>query len=307
MTYDLIIIGGGPAGVAAGVYAARKKVRSVLITEEWGGQSIVSPDIQNWIGEVSLQGVDMANKLKKHLESVKADMLDIVEPDSVIEVSKEQDGFKVTTDNGKDFKSRAILVTSGSHRKKLKVEGAERLDNKGVMYCASCDAPLFDGQKVVVVGGGNSGFEASEQLLDYASEVYLFQKNDKFIADSIIVERVLKNPKMTAWTNTQIKEINGEKFVESVTYIKEGEEKKMDVGGIFVEIGSVPNSHIVKNIVNLNEIGEIKIDCVNQRTTCEGIWAAGDVTEGRFKQNNISMGDGVKALEDIYIWLQEKR
>ena len=305
--YDLIIIGGGPAGVAAGVYAARKKVRSVLITEEWGGQSTVSPDIQNWIGEVSLRGVDMANKLKKHLEAVKADMLDIVEPDRVIEVSKEQDGFKVATDDGKNFKSKAILVASGSHRKKLKVEGAERLNNKGVMYCASCDAPLFDGQKIVVVGGGNSGFEASEQLLDYASEVYLFQKNDKFIADSIVVERVLKNPKMTAWTNTQIKEIHGEKFVESVTYIKEGEEKKMDVGGIFVEIGSVPNSHIVKGLVELNDYDEIKIDFKNQRTSQEGIWAAGDITEVKFKQNNISMGDGVKALEDIYIWLQVRK
>ena len=305
--YDLIIIGGGPAGVAAGVYAARKKVRSVLITEEWGGQSTVSPDIQNWIGEVSLRGVDMANKLKKHLEAVKADMLDIVESDRVIEVSKEQDGFKVATDDGKNFKSKAILVASGSHRKKLKVEGAERLNNKGVMYCASCDAPLFDGQKIVVVGGGNSGFEASEQLLDYASEVYLFQKNDKFIADSIVVERVLKNPKMTAWTNTQIKEIHGEKFVESVTYIKEGEEKKMDVGGIFVEIGSVPNSHIVKGLVELNDYDEIKIDFKNQRTSQEGIWAAGDITEVKFKQNNISMGDGVKALEDIYIWLQVRK
>ena len=230
-----------------------------------------------------------------------------MESDRVIEVSKEQDGFKVATDDGKNFKSKAILVASGSHRKKLKVEGAERLNNKGVMYCASCDAPLFDGQKIVVVGGGNSGFEASEQLLDYASEVYLFQKNDKFIADSIVVERVLKNPKMTAWTNTQIKEIHGEKFVESVTYIKEGEEKKMDVGGIFVEIGSVPNSHIVKGLVELNDYDEIKIDFKNQRTSQEGIWAAGDITEVKFKQNNISMGDGVKALEDIYIWLQVRK
>ncbi|OGZ62374.1 MAG: hypothetical protein A3H51_01140 [Candidatus Spechtbacteria bacterium RIFCSPLOWO2_02_FULL_38_8] len=305
--YDLVIIGGGPAGAAAGVYAARKKVRSVLITEEWGGQSTVSPDIQNWIGEVSLRGIDMADKLKKHLEAVRGDILEIVEPDSVVEVSKEHDVFKVVTYGGKIFQAKAILVASGSRRKKLNVEGAERLDNKGVMYCASCDAPLFDGQKVVVVGGGNSGFEAAEQLLDYASEVYLFQKNDKFVADSIAVERVLKNPKMTAWTNTQIKEIRGEKFVESVTYIKEGEEKKMEVGGVFVEIGSLPNSDIVKGLVDLNEYNEIKIDCKNQMTSCEGIWAAGDVTEGRFKQNNISMGDGVKALEDIYIWLSKKK
>lgn len=307
MVFDLIIVGGGPAGVAAGVYAARKKLRSVLITQEWGGQSTVSPDIQNFVGIPTLPGNEMADRFKKHLEMYKGDILDILEPDKVTKVSEKGNKFEVETEAGKRFEAHAVLVASGSHRRKLPVKGADRLDHKGVMYCASCDAPLFSGQKVIVVGGGNAGFEAADQLLDHASEVTLFQRSAEFRADPVTVERVLKNPKMKAWVNTEIKEVKGDKFVESVDYVHEGKEGGMDIGGIFVEIGSVPNSDIVKDLVDLNKINEIKVDCRNQRASREGIWAAGDVSDVRFKQNNISMGDGVKALEDIYIWIQEKK
>jgi len=305
--YDLVIIGGGPAGTAAGVYAARKKVRSVLITEEWGGQSAVSSDVQNWIGTVSLMGNEIAKNLKEHVEAYKKDILDIVESEIVIKVLKKGDIFEVETGGGKKFETRSVLVASGSHRKKLLVEGAQRLDNKGVMYCASCDAPLFNGQRVVVVGGGSAEFEAAEQLLGYASKVTLFQRSAKFKADAVTVDRVLKNPKMEAWVDTEINEIKGDKFVESIIYTREGKEYEMEVGGIFVEIGSLPNSDMVKELVELNNFNEIKVDFKNQRTSLDGIWAAGDVTDVRFKQNNISMGDGVKALEDIYMWLQEKK
>lgn len=307
MMYDLVIIGGGPAGVAAGVYAARKKIKSILITEEWGGQSAVSPDIQNFIGTPSLPGNKMANMFKKHLEAYKSDVLNILESDRVVSVHKKGRNFETETVSGKHFESRAVLVASGSHRRKLSVKGADELEHRGVMYCASCDAPLFSGQEVIVVGGGNAGFEAAQQLLEYASKVTLFQRGVEFKVDSVLVERVLKDSKMKAWTNTEIKEVKGDKFVESVTYMRNGKEKSMDVTGIFVEIGSDPNSDVVKGLVNLNKIGEIEVNCRNQRASHGGIWAAGDVSDVVFKQNNISMGDGIKALEDIYIWLQEKK
>jgi alkyl hydroperoxide reductase subunit F len=306
-TQDLIIIGGGPAGAAAGVYAARKKIKSLLITEEWGGQSAVSPDVQNFIGIVSLPGNEIAARFKEHVEKYKGDSLEIKEPASVAVVREKGNEFEVEIKNGEKFKARAILVASGSHRKRLTIEGAERLDNKGISYCASCEAPLFDGQKVIIVGGGNAGFEAADQLLDYASEVTLFQRSDRFKADPVTVERVLKNPKMKAWTNTEIQEIKGKNFVESVVYKRDDKEEEMEIGGVFVEIGSIPNSEIVKDLVELNQWGEIVIDHRNARTNKGGIWAAGDVTDVPYKQNNISMGDGVKALEDIYIWLNKNK
>lgn len=315
--YDLIIIGGGPAGAAAGVYAARKKIKSLLITEEWGGQSTVSPDVQNFIGIVSLPGNEIATRFKEHVEKYMGNSLEIKEPARVSVVREsprggtphagKDNGFEVETKKGEKFETRAVLVGSGSHRRKLLVKGADRLDNKGISYCASCDAPLFNGQKVIIVGGGNAGFEAADQLLDYATEVTLFQRGSKFRADPVTVERVLKNPKMKAWLNTEIQEIKGKDFVESVVYKRDGKEKEMEIGGVFVEIGSIPNSDMVKDLVELNQWGEIVIDHKSARTSKEGIWAAGDVTDVPYKQNNISMGDGVKALEDIYIWLQKNK
>lgn len=304
---ELLIIGGGPAGVAAGVYAARKKIKSVLVVEEFGGQSSVSSDIQNFIGITSLEGSDMAKRFKEQLETYKGDALQIVEFDKVVELKEKDGGFEAQTKKGQTLEVKAVLVASGSHRRKLEVSGAERLDNKGISYCATCDAPLFQGMDVAVIGGGNAGFESAEQLTRYAKSVTLFQRGDKFKADPVTVERVMAGGKVNAFLKSEPKEVRGDKFVESLIYKdKEGKENELKVQGIFVEIGSIPNTDFAKGLVDLNEFGEVLIDCKNQRTSREGIWAAGDVTDVRFKQNNISMGDGVKALEDIYFWLLEK-
>ena len=307
MDYDLIIIGGGPAGSAAGVYAARKKVKSVLITEDFGGQSVVSPDVQNFIGIPHLPGTEIAKRFKEHLETYKDDVLEIEEGDRVQEVKEADGGFEVKTKNGESYTARAVLVATGGHRRKLKVDGADKFDGKGVVYCASCDAPLFDGMKTVVVGGGNAGFEAAQQLLEYSPEVTLLDVADEFKADPATIENVKKSDKFTGITGAAIKEIKGDKFVESVVYEKDGKEHELDVKGVFIEIGSIPNSDIVKDLVDITDYGEIKIDHKTARTSKEGIWAAGDVTDVPYKQNNISMGDGVKALEDIYIWLNKNK
>lgn len=311
--YDLLIIGGGPAGSAAGVYAARKRINSVLITQDFGGQSKVSPEIQNFVGIPVLEGSEMASMFKNHLEKYADDVLDIVEGDKVTELKEKEGGppsgwFEAVTDNGDTYKTKTVIAASGGHRKKLPVPGADELEGKGVVYCASCDAPLFGGMKTVVVGGGNAGFEAAEQLIDYAEEVTLLERSDNFKADPSTVERVSKSDKVTIIKEAQVQEITGDKFVDGVVYQdKDGNNQKLDVQGVFIEIGSVPNNKYLKDLVDMNEQGEVIIDHKTARTSKEGIWAGGDLTDDPFKQNNISMGHGVTALEDIYQWLNKNK
>lgn len=305
--HDLIIIGGGPAGVAAGVYASRKFLKSVLIAEEWGGQSNVSEGIQNWIGTVNISGADLAKSLKAHLEAYKGDMLETVE-DRVEKLEKVDGGFKATTRSGKSFEAKAVLIASGAARRRLEVPGADTFEHKGVTYCASCDGPLFSGQDVAVIGGGNAGFESAAQLLAYAKSVTLIHRRADFKADEITVEKVLAHPNMTALTSSEPVEVKGETFVTGlvVKNIETGETKELPVSGIFVEVGVIPNTTYAKDVVELDPLGRVVTNTKNQRTSVEGIWAAGDCTDELYHQNNIAAGDAVKALEDIYYWVKTR-
>ena len=302
---DIVIIGGGPAGCAAAVYAARKKLKSVIISEEWGGQSVVSVDVQNWIGTPHISGQDIAENLKKHIREYAGEVLEIINDDIVVGLNKDK-YFEVQTQAGKQFTSRTVLICSGSRRRQLQVEGADRLNHKGISYCASCDAPLFAGVEVVVVGGGNAGFEGALQLLEYATKVTLLEKNAEFLADKTTVEKAMSQDTFSAVTEVDIREITGENQVEGLAYTdKNNQEHQLQVGGVFVEIGSIPNSDFAKDLLELNERNEIVVDPATQRASVEGVWAAGDVANGVFKQNNISMGDAVKALEDMYVYIQK--
>ena len=314
MIYDLVIIGGGPAGAAGAVYAARKRLKTVFITSEWGGQSNVSEKIYNWIGTVSLSGNELAENFKKH---VWANAKNTENPDSTLEVkedgkvnaiTKDAGGFSVQTEEGEEFLTKTILIASGSGRRKLVAKNADKLEHKGLTYCATCDGPLFDGQDVAVIGGGNAGFETAAQLLAYCKSVTLLHRSDSFKADEIIVERILKNPKMKAVKNVDILEIKGEKFVEGLIYKnkKTGEEKELKVTGIFVEVGQIPNTGFVKDLIPLDEIGRIKIDPWTNKTEIPGIWAAGDCTNVLYHQNNIAAGDAVRAIENIYLAIHTK-
>lgn len=307
--YDLIIIGGGPAGVAAGVYAARKRLKTLLVTSEWGGQSSVSSDIQNWIGTVSISGAELAERLKEHLEAYKADVVDIRSGEKVSTVTKNTDGtFTVTTDGGASFTTKTVLVASGSSRRRLEIPGADKFEHKGVTYCASCDGPLFAGMDVVVIGGGNAGFETAAQLLAYAKSVTLLQRGKEYRADEVTVQKVLAHPKMTGITNTELIEVKGENMVTALVYkdLTSGEVKELPCQGIFVEIGLIPATDYVKDVVELNKVGQIVIDPRTQKTSTPGIWAAGDCTDTLYHQNNIAAGDAVRALEDIYQYLHAK-
>ncbi len=314
MTYDLIIIGGGPAGTAAAVYAARKRLHTLFITHEWGGQSVVSEQIYNWIGTPSLSGNELAVNFKKHvLANTGADQtLEVKEGQKVSAITKSGELFEVTTESGDKVQekilAKTILIATGSNRRKLEAKNADALEHKGLTYCASCDGPLFSDMDVVVIGGGNAGFESAAQLLAYCKSVTLLNRSDTFRADEITVEKVLKNPKMKAIKNVDILEVKGDKFVEGLIYkdVATGKEIELNVSGIFVEIGQIPNTDFVKGLVPLDDIGRVKIDAWSQKTEVPGIWAAGDCTNVLYHQNNIAAGDAVRALEDMYLYIHAK-
>ncbi|MFA6094514.1 MAG: FAD-dependent oxidoreductase [Candidatus Paceibacterota bacterium] len=304
--YDLAIIGGGPGGVSGGIYAARKRLKTVFITESWGGQSTVSDEIQNWVGTIAISGQKLADDLKAHLKHYAGESLSIQDNTRVKSVEKIEGGFSIQT-NKNTFTAKTILITTGSHRRKLDILGAKEFENRGITYCATCDAPLFGDMDVVVIGGGNAAFESAIQLTAYAKSVTLLNRGEDFRADSVTVEKALKNPRFRAILNAVPKEIKGEKFVSSIIYTNKETDQDIElpVSGVFVEIGLLPSTDAFEKIVELNQFKQIITDPRTQQTKTQGIWAAGDCTDGYYHQNNIAAGDAVKALEDIYIYLHK--
>jgi alkyl hydroperoxide reductase subunit F len=303
MIYDVIILGGGPAGVAAGIYAARKKLKAVLITSEFGGQSVVSDNIENWVGTLSISGVDLAKNLEQHLRAQSG--IQIKVPEKISQIKKNKKSFLITTDRHK-YETKTVILATGARRRKLNVPGEKELDGKGVVYCSTCDAPLFADKLVAVVGGGNSGLEAVQDLIPYANQIYLFTNIGSLTGDPITVEEIKKSGKLKSIIyNSEILEILGDKFVSGLKYRDKqtNQNKNLDVQGVFVEIGALPNSEIVKDLVDLNKWGEVIINHQTAATSCPGIWAAGDITDEAYKQNNISAGDGVKAALSAYNYL----
>ncbi len=305
MVYDLIIIGAGPAGTAAGVYAARKRLKTLLITEEFGGQSVISEKIYNWIGTPEISGEQLAKNFEAHLRYYEdGEILTLVAPRRVeaVDWNEEESLFTIRDHSGEEHRSRMLFLATGSRRRKLPVEGADRLEHKGLTYCASCDGPLFSGMDVAVIGGGNSAFESAAQLSAYCNSVTILQRGPEYRADPITVEKVLSKENVRGITNAETTKILGDQFVTGLIYRDKetGEEHELKVAGIFVEIGQIPNSDLVAHLVELNEYKQVKIDPWVQQTTHPRIWAAGDVTEVRYHQNNISAGDAVKGLEHLY-------
>lgn len=304
--FDLIIVGGGPAGVAAGIYAARKKINTALITDSFGGQSLVSNDVQNWIGEKSISGFDLAKKMEEHLKAQQD--IEVMEGDRVEKIEKTAEGFLSTTQQEKKLESKTVLIATGSHHKKLNVPGEAELNGKGVVYCSTCDAPLFPDKTVAVIGGGNSGLEAVVDLLPYAEKIYLLHRRETLKGDPITQEKIKSNAKVSIILNAETKKILGDQFVTGLIYLDTitNTEKTLEVQGVFVEVGSEPNSALVKDFVKIDEWGRIIIDHKTQKTSAENIWAAGDITDGLYKQNNISMGDAIKAVLNIYDYLNKQ-
>jgi len=322
--YDLIIVGGGPAGAGAGVYAGRKKLNTLVIKAAWGGQSVVSPDIHNWIGTKSISGEKLAKDLQEHVEGYKSDIFEIVTGE-VVKVEGASPMFTVTTKEGSAYQAKTVLVTAGSNRRTLDIPGAAEFEHKGLTYCASCDGLFFADMDVVVVGAGNAGFESALQLSAYCKSVTILIRGENIRADELTVEAAKRDPKIKLMFNTVPVEVVGEKTVTGLKvstsptsatfppapFQKGGDsaqgqgEQVLNVSGIFVEIGQIPNTMCVSELVKIDKIGKIEIDPWTSRASVPGIWAAGDCTNIKYHQNNIAVGEGVKALEDIYQYIKQ--
>ncbi len=298
--------------MAAGVYAGRKKLKTLIVAENFGGQSVVSVDIENWIGVKKMTGLEFSKMLEGHIRTQKD--IEVKMPEKVVMVKEIKggrtgaSGWQVTTNKGKNYQAKTLIIASGSRRKELNISGEKKFKGKGVAYCSTCDAPVFKDKVAAVVGGGNSALEAAIDLIPYAKKIYLLNRSESR-ADSLIQEKARKSPKITVINDVEVKEILGDKFVSGLKYLdkKTNEIKKLAVESIFVEIGTMPNSEIFKNLVKMNTAGEIIVDHKTGATAHPGIFAAGDVTDEIYKQNNISAGDGVIAALSVYNYLLKNK
>lgn len=299
---DIVIIGGGPAGIAAGIYAARKQMDAVIVTDYFGGQSMVSASIENWIGEETISGLALAKKLEVHLRAQKE--IEIAQLAKVNTVEKNGDNFVVTLKSGESYLTKTVLIATGAHHRHLNVPGEEQFVGKGVVFCSTCDAPMFRDRDVAVVGTGNSGLEAVEGLLPYAKSITLISRSERIGGDPVTFEKIVAEDKVRVLYNATTTAIEGEAMVTGLTYHDSvtDTEQSLPVSGIFVEIGMEPNSGIIKDLIQLDERAHIVVDAATGTTSTPGIFAAGDVTNVPFRQNNISAGDAIKALLSAYAY-----
>ena len=304
MVYDLIIVGGGPAGITAGIYAARQKLNTLLITKSFGGQvARKAVAIENYPGFEEISGMELIQKFEKHLRKHKIE----IERDSITKMKKNGKNFFVLTKSKNQFQARAVIIASGADPRPLEVPGEKKFIGRGVSYCSICDGPLFSNKTVAVIGGGNAGFETAIFLSKFAKKIYILEYTPKVGADEINQERVKKTRKTEVITSAVLKQINGKEFVDSMVY-QNRKSKKLNtlrVEGVFVEIGSQPATSFVKGLVDFNEKDEIKINSKTLLTKTSGLFAAGDVTEVRDKQIVVACGEGAKAALSVYEYLQK--
>ena len=299
--YELIIIGAGPAGMTAAVYAARKKLNTLLISGDIGGQVLWTAGVENYMGYQFIEGHEL---MKKFEEQVKQFPLDIKTEERVSSLSQTNGGFEVRTDKGEIYEAKAAMIATGKHPRQLNVPGEEKLKGRGVTYCATCDGPLFAGENVAVIGGGNSALEAAEDMVKIAEHVYLISLTP-LTGDQILIDKVTGATNLTMFLEHEVLEIKGESRVEGIKIrdLKSKQERELDVGGIFVEIGLIPNSEPFKGIVRLNRLEEIEVNCANE-TGVTGLFAAGDVTNVPEKQIVVAAGEGAKAALKAHRYLQ---
>jgi len=304
--YDLVIIGAGPAGLSAAIYAIRKKLKVLVLSNApIGGQITEAHTIENYLGIPSILGVELIEKFYEHAKKFN---IEINEGVRVKKVEKNDDGFKILTDQG-EFNARAIIAASGKKYKQLDVPGAPEFEGKGITYCATCDAPMFKNKTVAVVGGGDAGQDATWQLTKYANKIYLLSRYANLIGENRqLREQLEKNDRVQIVKSCSPIEVKGDKFVKSLVYKCNGDadQKEIAIDGIFVEIGSVPASEFIEGMVKLNNRGEIIIDPKTNMTSCPGIFAAGDVTDVPRKQMIVAAGEGAKAALGAYEYLKNK-
>lgn len=304
MKYDLIIIGGGPAGITAGIYAARQKINILMITKDFGGQMAKKAvEIENYPGFEKITGQELVKKFVSHLKKYKV----LIEKDEVIKVEKKGEKFLVSTDGKKQYQSSALIVASGADPRPLEVPGEKEFLGRGLSYCAVCDGTLFKNKTVAIVGGGNAAFETAIFLSEYVKKIYVLESGPKVRADETNQELVEKIGKAEIITNVSVKEIKGDKFVKAVVYKdnKTKKEKTLDVEGVFIEIGYQPATCFVKDLVDFSERDEIKVEFETQETKTAGLFAAGDSNVGTCRQIVTACGEGAKAALAAYSYIKK--
>ena len=299
--YELIIIGAGPAGMTAAVYAARKRLNALLISYDIGGQVLWTTGVENYMGYQFIEGPELMHKFE---EQVKQFPLDTKTGERVSILSQTNEGFEVRTDKDETYQAKAAIIATGKRPRQLNVPGEEKLRGRGVTYCAICDGPLFAGENVAVIGGGNSALEAAEDMIKIAEHVHLVSLTP-LTGDQILIDKVTAATNLTMFLEHEVLNIKGESRVEGIEIrdLKGKQEKELDVSGVLIEIGLIPNSEPFKGIVHLNRLGEIEVNCANEAGV-PGLFAAGDVTNVPEKQIVVAAGEGAKAALRAHHYLQ---
>jgi alkyl hydroperoxide reductase subunit F len=299
--YDVIVVGAGPAGITAVVYAARKRMSVLVLTEDIGGQAAWSGDIENYTGYQFISGPELAAKFEEHMRKY---AVELKEREPVTAIQKAGDFVSVATGRGR-YEAKSVIIASGKKSRKLGVEGEETFRNRGLTYCATCDGPLFSDKEVAVIGGGNSALDAVLQLMQIARRVYVITTAAQLSGDAIMQEKALSSAKVTLYNSAQVLAITGDKMVQGIQVRRGQGIEAISVQGVFVEIGLVPNSEFAIG-VEKNSQGEIKVNCRNE-TNLPGIFAAGDVTDVPEKQIVIAAGEGAKAALSAFRYLAQQR
>ena len=299
--YDTIIVGAGIAGLTAAIYASRKRMKFEIISSDFGGQFMVSGEVLNYPGIVNTTGAEFFSIMK---EQMKFNNIN-VKIETVKKIERIKPNFKVITEKG-SYETKTVILATGARARKLGVPGEDKFANKGLTYCSICDGPLFKGKDVAVVGGGNAALEAVDFLKDIVSKINILTVKDKFTGHEYLIEKVQNNPKVNVIFNAKTTEILGDRFVKGIKYEQDGKQKQLNVQGAIIEIGRVPNTEIVKNLVELDDHGHIQIDCQGH-TKVPGIFAAGDCASGHEYQYVIAAGQGCMALIKAARYLAGKK
>ena len=299
--YDLMIIGGGPAGLCAAVYAARKQLKTLLVSVDIGGQPNTTRGIENYLGYQFIEGPELIDKFH---DQVSQFPIDQKIGNKVTQLEKIDEGFEAVSEAGDRYQAKAVIFATGKRPRKLNVPGEEEFTGRGVTYCAICDGPVFAGQRVAVIGGGNSALEATLDMVKIAEHVDLVSLTP-LTGDPILIERLADAKNLNIFTEYQTAKIEGQDFVTGILIkdLKSGERKQLDVTGVFIEIGLAPNSEPVSGLIELNKWGEVPVtpSCA---TTMSGLFAAGDVTDAPEKQIIVAAGEGAKASLQAHRYLQ---
>ena len=298
---DLIIIGAGPAGITAAIYAVRKKMDFAVVTQDIGGQAAWSGDIENYTGYQFITGPELTAKFEEHMRRFG---IELKEGEGVVEL-KRKDSHMWLKSNKAEYEAKTIIIASGKRSRELGVAGEKKFKNRGLTYCATCDGPLFAGKDVAIIGGGNSALDAALQLMKIARHTYIINITSGLGGDAVMREKVENSGAATVLNNTQVTAISGDKMVSAIRIKKQATEESLAVQGVFVEIGLIPNSEFAPE-VEKNEIGEIIVNSRNE-TNIPGIFAAGDVTDVPEKQIIIAAGEGSKAALEAFRYLSRMR